>query len=124
MKARLSQKSALGTLNPMQKEAVHIYVEQLWRHKQEIISHRFLLAMCLALNDIYHFGDKRLAYIMRGVEDILSAYAEDSFTPSEARNGSIDNGDYDEMAVRMQRELSSRRGIKTKIIEVIEDEKR
>ena len=122
MKARLSRTSALGTLNPMQKEAVHIYVEQLWRQKQEIISHRFLLAMCLALNDIYHFGDKRLAYIMRGVEDILSAYAEDSFTPSEARGGSIDNGGYDEMAVRMQAELSSRRGIHTKIIEVIEDE--
>lgn len=122
MKARLSQKSALGTLNPMQKEAVHIYVEQLWRQKQEIIAHRFMLAMCLAANDIFHLGDKRLKWLCDGVEDILNAYAEDSFTPSEARNGSIDNGGYDEMAVRMQRELSSRRGIKTKIIEVIEDE--
>lgn len=106
----------------MQKKAVRIYVDQLWKRKQAVISHRFLLAMCLAANDIFHLGDKRLKWLCDGVEDILAAYAEDSFTPSEARNGSIDEGDYDEMAVRMQRELSSRRGIKTKIIEVIEDE--
>ena len=122
MKARLSPSSALGNLNDMQKKAVRIYVDQLWKRKQAVISHRFLLAMCLAANDIFHLGDKRLKWLCDGVEDILSAYAEDSFTPSEARNGSIDEGDYDEMAARMQRELSSRRGIKTKIIEVIEDE--
>lgn len=121
MKARLSPSSALGALNPMQRQAVHVYVEQLWKRKQAVISHRFLLAMCLSANDIFGFGDKRLKWLCQGVEDILSAYAEDSFTPAEARSGSIDEGDYDEMAVRMQRELSSRPKIKTRIIEIEED---
>ncbi len=120
MKARLSTSSALSTLNPMQKEAVHIYVERLWQAKQKIICDRFLLAMCLALNDIYGFGNKRLGFVMRGVEDILKDYSEQSFTASEGRNGSIDNGEYDPMAARMQAELSSRRKIHIEIVEVEE----
>lgn len=52
----------------------------------------------------------------KGLEDTFAAYAEDSFTPQEARYGSIDNGEYDEMAARMQAELSSRRGMKIQIV--------
>jgi hypothetical protein len=100
----------------MQRNAVLVYVDQLWQANQKIISDRFMLALALSLNDIYHFGDKRLSFVLKGVEDILKDYAEQSFTPSEGRNGSIDNGDYDPMAARMQEELSSRRGISFKIV--------
>ena len=117
MKARISRTSALGALNPMQKEAVHVYVEQLWKKKQEAIISRWSLATCLALSDLYGFGDKRLGFVMRGIEDILASYAEENFTPSEARNGAIDNGEYDAMAAAMQVELTSR-GSKIKLVGV------
>lgn len=116
MKARLSRSSALGALNPMQKKAVEAYLEIRWREKQEIICNRFKLAVCLVLADLYGFGNKRLKYVLQGLEDTFNAYASDSFSPQEARNGSIDNGEYDEMAARMQAELSSRRGMKIRIV--------
>ena len=121
MKAKMSTASLLDTLSDLQKKAVVVYVDKLWEQKQKVISNRFLLAMCLAANDILRCGDKKLGYLIKGVEDILSAYAEDSYTPSEARHGHLDNGDYDEMAAKMQRELNSRPRIKTKIIDIEEE---
>ncbi len=108
MKARFSPTTAKESLSEAQKAAAMIYVEGLWEQKQKTISNRYLLAMCLALNDLYHFGDKRLSFVIQGIEDILKAYAEDSFTPKEARHGSIDDDDFDPMAEAMMRELASR----------------
>ncbi len=117
MKARLSAVTAQSALNAAQKQAVAIYVEQLWERKKKVIMRRYNLAMCLALNDLYGFGDKRLLHMLNGIADILVAYASDSFTPTEGRSGSIDNGDDDPMADLMQKELLSRRGVHIQIEE-------
>lgn len=122
MKAKMSLKTVFGSLTPVQRDAVVSWVEHLWQNRAKIITNRFMLATALALSDIEHLGDKHIGYVLKGIEDILAAYSEDSFTPSEARHGSLENGDYDEMAVRMQRELSSRPWIKTKIIDIEEVE--
>ena len=37
-----------------------------------------LLAVCLALNDLYKFGDKRLADVLQAIEDILTDYGKQS----------------------------------------------
>lgn len=123
MKAKMSLKSVFDSLTPVQRDAVIKWVDHLWHKKLKIIMNRFMLATALALSDIEHKGDKHIGYVLKGIEDILAAYSEDSFTPSEARNGCLENGDYDEMAVRMQRELSSRWWIKTKIIDIEEEKK-
>ncbi len=114
MKARLS---AVTALNAAQKQAVAICVEQMWERKKKVIMRRCNLAMCLALNDLYGFGDKRLMHVLTGIEDILAAYASDSFTPTEGRKGSLENGDADPMAEAMQAELLSRRKIHVEIAE-------
>lgn len=117
MKARLSAVTAQNALNAAQKQAVAICVEQMWERKKKVIMRRYNLAMCLALNDLYGFGDKRLMHTLNGITDILAAYASDSFTPTEGRNGSIESGDFDPMAEAMQAELLSRRKIHIEISE-------
>jgi len=62
-----------------------------------------LLAVCLALNDLYQFGDTRLGFLIKAVEDILDDYNERS-----ELNG-VDAADL------MQEELSSRRKIHASI---------
>lgn len=108
MKARVSPTTAKDMLSGAQKKAVAVYVDELWSRKRSGIIRRFLLAACLALNDLYEFGDKRLMHTLNGIADILDDYASRSFTPSEARAGSIEDGDFDPMADAMQKELSSR----------------
>lgn len=117
MKARFSAASAHNALNAAQKQAVAVCVEQMWERKKKVIMRRYNLAMCLALNDLHGFGDKRLMHVLTGIADILSAYASDSFTPTEGRNGSIESGDADPMADAMQAELLSRRKIHVEIAE-------
>lgn len=117
MKARFSADSALNALSAALKQAVAIYVEQMWERKKKVIVRRYNLAMCLALNDLYGFDDKQLMHMLNGITDILAAYASDSFTPTEGRNGSIENGDFDPMAEAMQAELLSRRGVRIQIEE-------
>ena len=74
-----------------------------------------LLALCLALNDLYSFGDKRLAHTLNGMCDIIEDYAARSFTPTEARDGELEDPALDPMAIAMERELASRKQLHIQI---------
>jgi len=110
MKARLSPITAEMSLSKTQKEIVRQFVNAEYDNKRVIWTRRQLLAMCLALNDIYGFGDKRLGFILQGIEDITTDYAGRAYTTSEARNTDV-TIDNDKMADLMQEELLSRKGI-------------
>lgn len=62
--------------------------------------------MCLVLNDIFHFGNKRLMWVLKGIEDVMCDYA--SRVPKSYR---ADNPEDDELARLLQEELDSRRKI-------------
>lgn len=65
MKAKLSRTSALGALNPMQKKAVEVYVEQLWQRKQNVVVNRYNLATCLVLSDLHDMSNDELVTCSR-----------------------------------------------------------
>ena len=117
MKARFSAQTATNALNAAQRKACAIVVEQMWDRKKKLIMRRYNLALCLVLNDLYGFGDKRLSYVIQGVTDVLNGYGSENFTPNEGRNGDLENGDADPMADAMQAELLSRRKIHVEITE-------
>ena len=117
MKAKLSRTAASAVLTTAQKAAVDVYLDAQWKAKQALVMRRLRLAVCLALNDLYRFGDKRLMNILQAIDDIPADYAEQAFTASQARNGAMNSGDHDEMAELMQAELLSRRKIHVKINE-------
>ena len=117
MNARLSRSSAASALTAAQRAAVDTFLETQWKAKQNIVMRRLRLAVCLALNDIYRFGDKRLLIILQAIDDIVADYSEQAYSASEARNGVMNNGDYDQMAELMQAELLDRRKIHVKVNE-------
>ena len=92
------------------KEAAREYVDYEFKQRQKIYARRMLLAMCIALNDIAGFGDKRLMYILKGVEDITADYGN-----------RVDKGyravdaETDKVANLMQEELLSRGSIHIRI---------
>jgi hypothetical protein len=49
--------------------------------------------------------------VLRGISDVLTDYSEESFTPKQAKEGCILNGQDDPAADAMQAELLSRRKI-------------
>ena len=61
MKARLSPTTAKDALTPYQREAARQLTADLFKRRERVFTRRMLLALCLALNDLYSFGDKRLA---------------------------------------------------------------
>lgn len=117
MKAKLSRTTASAALTAAQRAAVEAYLEAQWKAKQRLIMRRLRLAVCLALNDLYRFGDKRLMIILQAIDDISADYAEQAFSVGDARNGTMVNGDYDPMAELMQAELLDRRKIHVKVNE-------
>jgi hypothetical protein len=108
MKARMSATTAEMNLSEVQRETVRQFLNSELEKYRKAWSRRMLLAVCLALNDLYNFGDKRLGFVLKALEDILSDYAEQAYTPKEARQGAIE---IDAMADLMQKELSSRKKI-------------
>lgn len=114
MKARLSPTTARELLTPAQQEACAIVVDDMWNQKRRIIIRRYLLATCLALNDLYGLGDKRLPPVLDGISDIIEDYSSRSYTPKEGRSDSAASGE-DLMALAMQAELDSRPKIHIKI---------
>lgn len=108
MKARLSPTTARDALTPAQQAACKKVVDDLWMRKKQTITRRFFAAMCLALNDLYGFGDKRLRLTVHGTAEIIEYYAGLAFTPKEGREGSINDGDYDACYKAMIAELNSR----------------
>lgn len=92
------------------KEAAREYVDYEFKQRQKIYARRMLLAMCIALNDIAGFGDKRLMYILKGVEDITADYGNRVDKDYRAVDAETD-----EVANLMQEELLSRGSIHIKI---------
>lgn len=106
MKARMSHVTARKNLPAGTQEAVRAMVDAEFAERQKIYTNRILLAVCLALNDIAGFGDKRLMYILQGIEDITSDYAERA-----GKNYRPETADEDKVAQMMQEELLSRRNM-------------
>lgn len=118
MKARLSGTTAKMVLTPAQREACAKVVDDMWRERRCIILRRYLLATALALNDLYHFGDKRLKYTINAIGDIVEDYSN-RYTPKEAR-GEAAAHEEDRMASDMQAELVSRHKIHIQIGDFIQ----
>lgn len=85
------------------EQAVRAMVDAEFAERQKIYANRILLAVCLALNDIAGFGDKRLMYILQGIEDITSDYAERA-----GKNYRPETAEEDKVAQMMQDELLGR----------------
>lgn len=104
MKAKMSPVTARKNLPSWATEAVHAMVNAEFAERQKVYVNRILLATCLALNDIAGFGDKRLLYVLKGIEDITTDYAERAgkdYYPCSAEE--------DKVSQMMQEELLSRR---------------
>lgn len=121
MKARFSGTTARAALNSAQREACDRYIRTEFAKRQDVYVRRILLAMCLALNDIAGFGQKRLMYILKGIEDITQDYAERAYTASEGRGDTALTDD--RMADLMQKELLSRPGAAINIPSKFTEEK-
>lgn len=115
MKARLSPTTAKDALTPYQLKAARQLTADLFKKRERVFTRRMLLALCLALNDLYGFGDKRLSYTLNGMCDIIEDYAAQSFTPTEARDGELEDPALDPMAIAMERELASRKQLHIQI---------
>lgn len=105
MKAKLKH-AADRTLPPGTKDMIRAYVDEEFSKRQTIYTRQILLTVCLVLNDIFHFGNKRLTWVLKGIEDIMCDYA--SRVPKNYR---ADNPEDDELARLLQEELDSRRKI-------------
>ena len=105
MKAKLKH-AAERTMPPGTKDMIRAYVDEEFSKRQKIYTRRILLAVCLVLNDIFHFGNKRLMWVLKGIEDVMCDYA--SRVPKSYR---ADNPEDDELARLLQEELDSRRKI-------------
>lgn len=92
------------------KEAVREYVDYEFKQRQKIYTRRILLAMCIALNDIAGFGDKRLMYILKGVEDITQDYSN-----RVDKGYRAEDAEHDAVSELMQQELLSRPSIHIQI---------
>ena len=103
MKARMSAATARQNLPAGTREAVRAMVDAEFAERQKIYANRILLAVCLALNDLYSFGDKRLMYVLKGVEDIVSDDAE-----RVGKNDRPETAEEDKVAQMMQDELLGR----------------
>lgn len=106
MKARMSRETASRNLPEPTRQAVRTLVDAEFAERQKIYSRRVLLAMCLALNDIAKFGDKRLMYVLKGIEDIVTDYAE-----RVGKDYRASTAEEDKIAQMMQDKLLSRRKI-------------
>lgn len=107
MKARFSMQTALDSMPPHLKSACDIYIQAEFKRHRAVWLRRVLLAVCLVCNDLWHFGDKRLNWLLKGIEDVLTAYSQDAYTSAEGRGSDALSGT-DRMADMMQAELASR----------------
>ena len=52
--------AANRTITAGAREMARAYVDEEFKNRQKIYTRRMLLATCIVLNDIFHFGNKRL----------------------------------------------------------------
>ena len=110
MKARMSPVTARKNLPAGTQEAVRAMVDAEFAERQKIYTRRILLATCIVLNDIFHFGNKRLMWVLKGIEDVMCDYA--SRVPKDYRAESPED---DELSRLLQEELNSRKGLSINI---------
>lgn len=106
MKARMSAATARQNLPAGTQEAVRAMVDAEFAERQKIYANRILLATCLVLNDIAGYGDKRLLYVLQGIEDVTTDYAERAGKDYYPRSA-----EEDQVSRMMQEELLSRRNL-------------
>ncbi len=109
MKARIGGRTTLESLpaglrGAAEKSAQHL-AEERWAEIQSDVSRRFLCTMALALNDVYGFGTARIQRVIDAMSEIAIGYSDDSYTPSEKREGTKD---LKRMADIMQEEMEKR----------------
>lgn len=92
------------------QEMARAYIDEEFKVRQKIYTRRMLLATCIVLNDIFHFGNKRLMWVLKGIEDVMCDYA--SRIPKDYR---AENPEEDELSRIMQEELNSRRKLSVSI---------
>lgn len=109
MKAKLKY-AADRTMPIGAKDMVKAYVDEEFAKRQKIYTRRILLAACIALNDIFRFGNKRLMWVLKGIEDVMCDYA--SRIPRDYR---AESPEEDELSRIMQEELNSRKGLSVEI---------
>ena len=109
MKAKLKY-AADRTMPIGAKDMARAYVDEEFAKRQRIYTRRMLLATCIVLNDIFHFGNKRLMWVLKGIEDVMCDYA--SRIPRDYR---AESPEEDELSRIMQEELNSRKGLSVEI---------
>ena len=102
--------AANRTISAGAREMARAYVDEEFSKRQKIYTRRILLAVCIVLNDIFHFGNKRLMWVLKGIEDVICDYA--SRIPKNYR---AENPGDDELARLLQEELDSRKRLNIKI---------
>lgn len=95
--------AAKRCLDERQTELVKAFVDEEFKKRKAIYTRRILLAVCIACNDLFKFGDKRLLWVLKAIEDILTDYT--GRVPKDYR---ADDEYTDEVAKLMQDELLSR----------------
>lgn len=92
------------------REMARAYIDEEFKVRQKVYTRRMLLATCIVLNDIFRFGNKRLMWVLKGIEDVMCDYA--ARIPKDYR---AENPEEDELSRIMQEELNSRRKLSVSI---------
>lgn len=92
------------------QEMARAYIDEEFKNRQKVYTRRILLALCIVLNDIFHFGNKRLMWVLKGIEDVMCDYA--ARIPKDYR---AENPEEDELSRIMQEELNGRKGLSVEI---------
>ena len=109
MRANLKY-AASRTITAGAQKMARAYIEEEFKNRQRVYTRRMLLALCIVLNDIFHFGNKRLMWVLKGIEDVMCDYA--ARIPKDYRAESPED---DELSRIMQEELNSRKGLSVEI---------
>ena len=102
--------AANRTISAGAREMARAYVDEEFKNRQKIYTRRILLATCIVLNDIFRFGNKRLMWVLKGIEDVMCDYV--SRVPKDYRAESPED---DELSRLLQEELNSRKGLSINI---------
>lgn len=109
MKANLKY-AANRTISAGALEMARAYIDEEFKVRQKVYTRRILLALCIVLNDLFHFGNKRLMWVLKGIEDVMCDYA--ARIPKDYR---AESPEEDELSRIMQEELNSRKGLSVEI---------
>lgn len=96
MNARIVSKNRLGN---RQKKAIVEYANEHFKKEQSDYMRKLFKIMCVALNELYGFGGKRLAPLIQKISDVCEEYQHD-----EIYWHHVDRIVIDEMGIEFDRE--------------------